>query len=157
MDLIALEEIRSLKARYLRSIDLKLWDEFAGTLAEDIVANYGSPSGGRTLNFTTRDQVVDYMRNALGDGMTTVHVVHNPELTVDGDTASGTWCLEDTVIVDEYKLLIRGACYYTDTYRRRDGEWQIASTQYQRIYEYMVPFDAMPGFKLTANMWPKQP
>ncbi|GAA3214858.1 nuclear transport factor 2 family protein [Actinocorallia longicatena] len=157
MDLIALEEIRNLKARYLRSLDLKLWDVFAETLAEDVVADYGSPSGGRPLNFTSRDQVVGYMRGALGDGMTTVHVVHNPELTVDGDTAQGTWCLEDTVVVDEYKLLIRGACYYTDTYGRADGTWRITSTRYQRIYEYMVPFDAMPGFKLTSNMWPKLP
>ena len=30
MDLVALEEIRQVKYRYLRCVDLKLWDEMAG-------------------------------------------------------------------------------------------------------------------------------
>jgi hypothetical protein len=150
MDLIALEELRSLKHRYLRTLDLKLWDDFADTLAADATADYGSPSGGRPLNFTDRDQIVDYLRSALGAGITTVHVCSHPELTVTGDAAAGTWCLEDTVIVPEYKLMIKGAAYYTDTYRREQGVWRIASTGYRRLYEAVVPFDALPGFRLTA-------
>lgn len=122
MDLIALEEIRSLKHRYLRTLDLKLWEEFADTLAADVTADYGSPSGGRPLSFTDRDEIVSYMKSALGSGITTVHVCSHPELTVTGDTAGGTWCLEDTVLVPEHALMIRGAAYYHDTYRREQGD-----------------------------------
>ncbi|WP_067698908.1 nuclear transport factor 2 family protein [Nocardia jejuensis] len=153
MDVIALEEIRALKARYLRTLDLKQWDDFAGTLASDVVASYGSPSGGQPLEFTSRDQVVDYMRNALSGNIISVHVANHPEITVDGDTASGTWLLEDTVIIADYKIVIRGAAYYHDTYRREDGVWRIASTGYQRIFESKMSTDALPGFELTANRW----
>lgn len=153
MDVVALEQIRVLKYRYLRTLDLKLWDEFADTLAPDATADYGSPSGGRPLSFTDRDQIVGYMRSALGTGITTVHVCSHPELTVTGDTASGTWCLEDTVLVPEHKIMIRGAAYYHDTYTHADGVWRISSTRYQRLYEAITPFDALPGFHLTANLW----
>ena len=37
MELEALEDIRRLKYRYFRTLDLKLWDEFGGTFTVDIV------------------------------------------------------------------------------------------------------------------------
>ncbi|MBW8487469.1 nuclear transport factor 2 family protein [Actinomadura parmotrematis] len=153
MDLIALEEIRALKYRYLRTLDLKRWDDFAATLAPDVTADYGSPSGGRPLVFTGRDEVVGYLRSALGAGVTTVHVCSHPEIACDGDAAEGTWCLEDTVLVPEHKIMIRGAAYYTDAYRRDEGVWRISGTRYRRLYEAVVPFDALPGFRLTADLW----
>ncbi|MEU1208506.1 nuclear transport factor 2 family protein [Nocardia sp. NPDC005825] len=153
MDFAALESIRALKYRYLRTLDLKQWDEFADTLCTDIVGSYGSPSGGLPAQFTSRDQIVDYMRGALSGNIITVHVANHPEITVDGDTASGSWCLEDTVIAADYGLLIRGAAYYHDTYRREDGVWRIASTGYQRIYESKMSTAELPGYALTANRW----
>ncbi|MFE3060776.1 nuclear transport factor 2 family protein [Nocardia sp. NPDC059239] len=153
MDFAALESIRALKYRYLRTLDLKQWDEFGDTLCADIVGSYGSPSGGLPDQFTSRDQIVDFMRGALSGNIITVHVANHPEITVDGDTASGSWCLEDTVIAADYGLLIRGAAYYHDTYRREDGVWRIASTGYQRIYESKMSTDALPGYALTANRW----
>ncbi|MFJ4650183.1 nuclear transport factor 2 family protein [Nocardia sp. NPDC088792] len=153
-DFEASEQIRQLKHRYLRTLDLKLWDEFADTLSTDIVASYGSPSGGQPLEFTSRDQVVDYMRNALSGNVITVHVANHPEITVDGDTATGSWCLEDTVIVPDFGMLIRGAAYYEDTYRREsDGKWRITGTGYQRIFEAKMATEALPGFAITANRW----
>ncbi|GAB4584627.1 nuclear transport factor 2 family protein [Nocardia sp. IFM 10818] len=149
----ALEQIRALKYRYLRSLDLKLWDEFADTLSADIVASYGSPSGGRPLDFTGRDEVVDYMSKSLGGNIITVHVANHPEITVDGETATGSWCLEDTVIVPDFRVLIRGAAYYRDEYRREDGVWRIARTGYERIYESSMSTEALPGYTLTANRW----
>ncbi|HYZ57222.1 MAG TPA: nuclear transport factor 2 family protein [Streptosporangiaceae bacterium] len=38
MDLATLEEIRQLKYRYLRCVDLKRWDEIADTFAADATA-----------------------------------------------------------------------------------------------------------------------
>ena len=38
MDLEALEEIRRLKYRYFRALDLKLWDEYADWLSDVDVA-----------------------------------------------------------------------------------------------------------------------
>ena len=36
MDLVALEEIRQVKARYLRCVDLKLWDDLADTFTAEV-------------------------------------------------------------------------------------------------------------------------
>ncbi|NKY89052.1 nuclear transport factor 2 family protein [Nocardia veterana] len=154
MDLVALEEIRALKYRYLRTLDMREWDEFADTLAEDAVADYGSPSGGKPLQFEGRAAIVGYLSGAMSGTMITSHVCSHPEIAIDGDTASGSWCLEDTVIVPEHGIMIRGAAYYRDTYRREaDGRWRITRTGYQRNYETMVPLAAMPGFTITASRW----
>ena len=153
MDLIALEEIRQLKYRYARTLDLKLWDEFADTFTADAVANYGTHALDEPLVLTGRAAIVDFMRNALGGGIITVHFMSQPEIDVDGDQARGTWCFEDPVIAPEYTMMIRGSAYYNDTYRREDGVWRIASTGYERTWEASVSLDDVPSFKLLANRW----
>lgn len=153
MDLVALEEIRAVKYRYLRALDLKRWDEFGDTLTEDATGNYGSPSGGRPLRFTGRAAIVDYMRTTLDRNIITVHVSSHPEIVVDGENATGSWCMEDTVIVPEFDVAIRGAAYYNDRYRKADGQWRIAHTGYERLYEATMSLSALPGFNLTANHW----
>lgn len=154
MDLIALEEIRLAKARYLRSVDLKLWDELADTLTEDAVADYDAPVVGHPLHLDGRADIVGYLRRNLGPEMITTHVVSHPEIEVDGDHATGTWCLDDTVIAMAYRLLIRGSAYYSDTYRRcSDGRWRIAATSHRRTYEYTVSLDDLPSLRFTANRW----
>lgn len=154
MDLIALEEIRRAKYRYLRCVDLKLWDEFADVFTEDAVAEYDTPVLGRTLRLEGREAIVEYMRSALGPGMITTHLVSHPEIEIDGDRARGTWCLEDTVIVMEHRLLIRGAAYYEDTYLRcPDGRWRVSRTGHERTYEYSVSLDDVPSLRFTANRW----
>ena len=150
MDLVVIEQLRQLKYRYLRSLDLKQWDEFGDTLTEDVDASYGAK-----LRFAGRQQVVDFMRQSLGTGsIITVHQCHHPEITVDGDTATGRWYLDDKVIILEYRLLLTGAAFYDDTYRRgNDGVWRIARTGYIRSYEATQSLDDVPSWKLTANRW----
>ncbi len=154
MDLVALEEIRQLKSRYFRALDLKEWEDFGDCLAEDISARYGTQAMPETLHFDSRDDVVAFMSENLGPGIITIHVANHPEIDVDGDTATGSWAFEDTVIVPDFKVQIRGGGYYVDTYRRdADGAWRIASTQYERIYEAVTSLDDTPSFKLIANRW----
>ena len=148
MDHDTLEQLRRLKYRYLRSLDLKEWDEFADTLTEDVSADYGE-----RLSFTGRDAVVGYMRQALGTGsIITVHQCHHPEITVTGDVATGRWYLEDKVIITEQRMLLTGAAFYDDGYRRcDDGTWRISRTGYIRSYEAVQTLDA--SWQLTANRW----
>jgi hypothetical protein len=149
VDLAVLEELRQLKYRYLRTLDLKRWDDFADTLTPDVKTNYGEQ-----LSFDDRDSVVAFMRNSLGPTIITVHQCHHPELTIDGDTATGTWYLEDKVIVTEHRMLLTGAAFYDDAYRRcDDGRWRISRTGYQRSYEAVQSLDDLPSWKLTANRW----
>ena len=153
MDHDTLEELRQLKYRYLRCLDLKLWDEFAETLTDDVTTDYGAH-----LSFSGKQAVVDYMSSALGPEIITVHQVHHPEITVDGDSATGTWYLEDKVIITQYRMLLTGAAFYTDRYRREaDGVWRIAHTGYIRSYEATQSLDDTPSWQLIANRWAPTP
>jgi hypothetical protein len=154
MDLAALEEIRRLKYRYFRTLDLKDWDEFAQTLTADVLGRYGTRVYGERLTLDGREAIVGFMREQLTTSVVTMHVAQHPELDVDGDEAEGSWGFEDTVIVPDFKVLIRGAGYYRDRYRRgTDGVWRIAETTYERIFESMQSLDDTPSFKLVANRW----
>ena len=51
MDHDALEEIKRLKYRYFRSLDLKDWDTFGDCLAEDVSAKYGTQAMGEPLHY----------------------------------------------------------------------------------------------------------
>ncbi len=158
MDLAALEEIRRLKYRYLRCVDLKLWDEIAEVFTADATADYGTPSAGKPLKLGSRDEIVTFLRDSLGPGIITLHAAGQPEIDIDGDTATGTWRFEDTVIATQYRVVINGAAFYEDRYRRgEDGAWRIAHTGYVRIYEAMMSLDDLPSWKLTANRWAAAP
>ena len=154
MDHDALEEIKRLKYRYFRTLDLKDWDTFGDCLAEDVVARYGTQAMDKPLHFDNRKDVVEFMSGNLGTSIISIHIASHPEIAVDGDRATGSWGFEDTVIVPDFKVLIRGAGYYRDTYRRDpDGAWRIASTGYERIFEAMTSLEDTPSFKLIANRW----
>lgn len=153
MDLIALEEIRRLKYRYARTLDLKLWDEFADVFTEDATAAYGTHAVGEPLRFTGRDEIVSFLRNALGAGIITVHACSQPEIDIDSDEATGTWCFQDTVISPEHRILIQGSAFYEDRYRREDGTWRISHVGYVRTWEASMSLDDVPSFQLLANRW----
>ena len=158
MDLAALEEIRRLKYRYLRCVDLKLWDEMADVFTPDATVDYGTRALGQPVRLAGRDEIVAFLRDRLGPDIITVHFGSQPEIDVDGDEASGTWSFEDTVIATEYRVLIKGAAFYQDRYARGgDGRWRISHTGYVRTYEVMMSLDDAPSLKFTANRWAAQP
>lgn len=145
-DLSAVTEIKQLKYRYLRCVDLHLWDELGETLAEDVSASYG-----KRLSFDSRDAVVRGLAEQMTDDVVTEHRVSHPEITVDGDTATGRWYLQDRVIVPAYSTMIFGAAFYDDAYVRVDGRWLISRTGYTRTYEAMIDLKDVPSFQLTEN------
>ena len=49
----------------MRGLDTKHWDDFADTLTDDVVGDYGS-SMGEEHHFTNRTDLVEYMRSQLG-------------------------------------------------------------------------------------------
>jgi hypothetical protein len=134
-----IDEIQRVKYRYLRALDTKHWDEFADTLTEDIVGDYGS-SLGKEHHFTDRDSLVEFMRSAT-----------HPEIDVDGDEATGIWYLQDRVIVPEYNFMLYGAAFYNDRYRRTPDGWRISATGYNRTYEVNMSTESITGFKVKPG------
>ena len=157
MDLVALEEIRQVKYRYLRCVDLKLWDEMEGVFTPGASADYGTHAAGRDLSLRGRDEIIGYLRENLGPEIITVHRCGQPEIVIDGNAATGTWSFEDTVIAMKFRVLIKGAAFYEDTYERGDdGKWRISHIGYTRIYETMNSLDDTPSLKFIANKWADQ-
>ena len=105
-------DIEQVKYRYLRALDTKHWDDFADTLTEDVVGRYGE-SVGEDHHFTSRDELVAFMRNSLGPEILTEHRVNHPEITVVGDEARATWYLQDRVIAPAFNFMLIGAASTT--------------------------------------------
>ena len=149
-DLQAIEAIKRVKYRYLRALDTKHWDDFADTLTEDIVGDYGS-SLGKEHHFTNRDDLVEFMRTSMPANIITEHRVTHPEITLDdSDEAEGTWYLQDRVIVPEFNFMLFGAAFYRDRYRKTEDGWKICATGYQRTYEVTQSLEGL-NFKLTPG------
>jgi hypothetical protein len=148
-DLVEIERIRQLKYRYVRLLDLKLWDELGGLFVPDATAAYG----GGSDQLAGRDAIVGFLRSRLADtAMLTSHKVHHPEISLTGPgTATGIWALDDVVILVDAGLTVRGASYYDDRYVVAGGEWRIRHTGYKRVYEEIEP--RPPEARLTASWW----
>jgi hypothetical protein len=148
-DLIDIEEIKRLKYRYVRLLDLKEWDELAACFTEDATAAYG----GGEYAYEGRNAILEFLRSNLsGTDTLTSHKVHQPEIDLIGpDRARGLWGLEDVVISTESGVTIRGSAFYTDEYLKLDGSWRISSTGYKRVYEEMEPRSS--DARLTASWW----
>ena len=97
--LLEIEAIKKLKARYQRAVDTKDWDLMRSVLAEDAVSVY---SDGKH-SYEGRDAIVEFLSNPKGLGSTDIvsmHHAHTPEIELTGEsTATGTWYLEDSILV----------------------------------------------------------
>jgi hypothetical protein len=143
-----IEEIRQLKYRYLRTLDLKRWEEFAECFVPDATGDYAG------LTFESRSALVGYMRENLGEGLISMHHAHHPEITLDewgGDRASGRWYLEDKIIVPDLDLVLEGAAFYTDRYVRTTNGWRISHTGYERTFEITLSTADLASYKLKRG------
>lgn len=149
--LVEIHRIERLKYAYLRCLDQKRWDEIATLMTPDVEATY---SGGAN-SYSGRDAVVEFLQRTMGpDTFHSSHHCHHPEIDLLTPTrAEGTWALEDTVLLLDFDLVVRGAAFYTDTYVKQDGRWLIAATGYKRLWEEISPRGSIEGLQLTASWW----
>jgi len=150
-DLVEIEQIKRVKYKYMRCLDQKRWDEMRDVFTDDAVAGY---SGGK-YHFDGRDEILSFLERSMGaDTFHSSHRIHQPEIDLTGpDTATGTWAMDDVVVMTDWELTVRGAAFYEDEYRKVDGEWRISRTGYKRTYEEMQPRGNVEGLRLTASWW----
>jgi hypothetical protein len=144
-----IDEIQQMKYRYLRALDTKHWDDFADTLTEDVIGDYGE-SLGEEHHFTDRASLVEFMVTSMPAEVITEHRVTHPEIVVDGDEATGIWYLQDKVIVPAFDFMLIGAGFYHDRYRRTADGWKISATGYDRTYDASLSTKAL-DFKVKAG------
>ncbi len=132
-DLVAIEEIRQLKARYFRALDEQDWlaleELFASKATIDTTAD-GAPllEGGAAF--------CAFLKPIL-TGVSTVHHGHAHEIVLaTPGSASGIWAMEDRLWFPEAKggAELHGFGWYRERYLRdRSGRWQIESMRLDRI------------------------
>lgn len=143
--LLALEEIRALKARYFRFVDMKDWASFSELFTEDAElhpAGGATPSsgGGRPPSIVGIAAIVDWVRNGL-EGAVTVHHGFMPEISLtSASTATGIWAMEDRLEWSD--RAIHGFGHYFDDYVRVNGMWRIASSRLTRLKMVVIPTGA---------------
>jgi hypothetical protein len=131
--LVAIEEIKQLKARYFRMLDLKDWPGFGRVFAADAVLEV--PEADMVVQ--GREAIVTSVSSALV-GARTVHHGHMPEIEITGpDTARGTWAMFDYVEWErpdaDERVGLRGYGHYVEEYVREGDAWRIARLHLARL------------------------
>ncbi len=133
-----LEDIRTLKHRYFRGIDTADLDLLSGLFTNDLVVDYRG--GTYRVSLEGRDNMIEFLANSFHSSAVAMHHGHMPEITLTGDdTAEGIWYLEDIFINLDNRTHTVGSAIYRDQYRREDGAWRIARTEYDRVIEFIRP------------------
>jgi hypothetical protein len=137
--LVAIEDIKQVKARYFRCMDTKDWDGFTAQFSDDAVMDVSGDvgddapvdarivRGGRAIG--------NFVRSAVDD-VVTVHHGHMPEITLTSPTtASGVWAMEDMLRWPDGSPLgeMHGYGHYEETYEKRDGRWLITFVKLTRL------------------------
>ena len=132
-----IEEIKTLKARYIRFGDTKRWDDLAKLLTDDFAALFEiaprfSKDQPRQAEISGRDLFINTWASALV-GVTTMHDVFLPEITLVGPTAAnGIWGMHDLVKMPH--CVFEGWGHYLDQYVKEHGVWMIKASRVTRIH-----------------------
>jgi hypothetical protein len=136
--LLAIEDIKFLKARRDRAVDTKDWATYEALHAPDHISHHDEKDGGRMVGASNMVRQV----SAIMADVISVHHSHTPQITFQSPTqATGIWGMEDNIFWkqgDEDHWL-RGFGFYHETYEKRDGQWLFTSRQLKRTHVRMSP------------------
>ena len=128
--LLAIEEVKQVKARYFRAVDTFDLDLWLSVFAEDAKLKYDAvvarlePGEPPATKIEGKKAIAAYWE-AGKSRLQTVHHGHTPEVEIISDTeARAVWAMEDIVIFTD--AVLHGYGHYHEDYRKVDGEWKIA-------------------------------
>jgi hypothetical protein len=145
--LIAIEDIRQLKARYFRLMDTRDFDAMAQVFCRDAVFDCSEgfgvqPVGGAWKGpvgpvTCGREAIMAWIRDAFANA-TSAHHGHCHEVTIDSETeARGVVAMEDYIFgLDRETEMLHAAGHYHERYRFEDGAWRIAETKLTRLFNH---------------------
>lgn len=141
--LIAIEEIRQLKARYFRCVDAKDWAGYRDVFAEDVEfdVSVDVPDAGVIVG---ADAAVAVPQSSLAGDVVTVHHGHQSEIEILSDTAAkGIWAMEDRIWwgpqSDAPGQFMHGMGHYHETYEKTAQGWRIKSLRLSRLRVDFTP------------------
>ncbi len=143
--LVAIEEIKQLKARYFRLMDTRDFVGMAQVFCKDALFDCTegggvTPLGGSFVGYELpvtrgREAIMAWITESFKD-RTSVHHGHCHEITIDSETeAHGVIAMEDYIRgPDRVTQYVHAAGHYHEKYRYEDGAWRIAATKLTRLF-----------------------
>lgn len=140
----AREALRELRYEYARRLDDEAWEQWVDLFVPDAECDYegwGAVQGHDELYAFAAETVADAFEY-------TAHVMHHPQLSVDGDEAEGTWYVEiHYALSDGVGGWRQGQ--YEDTYVRTPDGWKFETVSHtffaRRTFDYQVVDDEQYG------------
>jgi len=132
--LLAIEDIRNLKARYFRFMDTKQWDQLPSLFTPDMQVI--SPNG--EIWMRGGDSFAASLKQSLENSVSCHQGLTAEIEIVDADHAKGIWAMQDVIEWKDrhpregWKSIV-GRGHYHETYRRTDGVWRIATLSLTRL------------------------
>ena len=139
----AYNEIAMLVHRYADAVVHRNGEQWASTWAPDAVWDLG---GGRLVEGI--DAIRKLWYGAMGGFQATIQTVLNGAVDVDGDTATGRWYIQESLIRSDGTTGILLA-HYDDAYTVVDGEWRFSRRFLQP--HYAGPPDLSAPFQCTVE------
>ena len=132
----ALEDLRTLKARYFACVDTRDWAGLRSLFTDDCAfeSEFMSSVGNA-------DSFVEMIKALILPGRS-VHLGHSPLLTIEDDvTASGTWAMYDRVELDASveRSGWEGCGHYVERYAKVKGHWRISAWRLDRTTLHRLP------------------
>jgi hypothetical protein len=152
--LVAIDEIKRLKATYLHAMDTKDWPRLQSVFTEDAVFDIRGEfdhQGNRVFNVRMDEMepartaaahgdpsvvmggaaIVGFIRS-VAEKWVTVHHGHAPIIDIVGpDEATAIWPLFDNLY--DGNNIFSGYGNYHDKYQRVDGKWLISHLEIRRL------------------------
>jgi SnoaL-like domain len=148
--LVALEEIKLLKARRDRAVDTKDWETYEALHAPD---HYSHNEGFERWNSAA--EMIANVKKLMAD-VVSVHHSHTPQITFESPTkATGIWGMEDNIFWKQGQEdhWLQGFGFYHETYEKRGRKWVFTSRQLKRLHVRTSP-GALMGAQRTAASKP---
>ena len=150
--LIAIEEIKQLKARYFRFLDTKDWVGMATIFADDAIfdartamsvtgsADAGLAAESNDWVYEGGRTIVDFISTVAGT-QPSVHHGHCHEIEILSETeARGVIAMEDLLwdkLGEGCVKRLHGYGHYHEVYRKVDGQWRIHRSKLTRLNAFV--------------------
>jgi ketosteroid isomerase-like protein len=124
-----IDAIRNMHNDYIYALASQQWEDMLDCFAEDAVVDIGSQGARRGKN-----EIWELFKGFEGKILPTHgHLLAQPVIKVDGDTAEGYWIMY--VFIDNKGYQGRYECEYV----RENGNWKFSHLKYTR------PWPPVPG------------
>lgn len=137
--LLILEAIKQLKARYFMYLDLKDWAGLRTVFTDDAIVDVrgarkvtqpGLPQEAPPIHGA--DAFVDFARERLAS-IVSAHYGHMPVIDIlSAREATGVWAMEDWLY--GASGMLHGQGHYHETYKHIDGRWLIHTMRITRLH-----------------------